>query len=132
MTALNPSAPCPCGFGDPYLKCCGPIHGGSPAPTAAQLMRSRYSAFAIGDEAYLLRTWHPGTRPRELELDGTTRWLRLIVEEAELGGPFDDTGYVTFSAIGRTPEGRFEQRERSRFAREHGNWFYVDGIEPPN
>ncbi|GAA2835653.1 hypothetical protein GCM10010471_16800 [Leucobacter komagatae] len=88
-------------------------------------MRSRYSAFAIGDAAYLLRSWHSSTRPSELELDGDTRWLRLIIEASERGGPFDDAGTVTFTAIGRTPEGRFEQHERSAFVREGGNWFYV-------
>ncbi|WP_275423743.1 YchJ family protein, partial [Virgisporangium ochraceum] len=54
---------CPCG-GGPYAACCGPAHGGAPAATAEALMRSRYSAFALGDADYLLRTWHPTTRPR--------------------------------------------------------------------
>ncbi len=130
MTPIEPSAPCPCGLGNPYGSCCGPIHAGSPAPTAAQLMRSRYSAFTIGDTAYLLRSWHASTRPSELELDESTRWLRLIVEQTEAGGPFDTAGNVTFTAIGRTPDGRFEQRERSRFVREQGSWFYVDGTDP--
>ncbi|GAA1314308.1 hypothetical protein GCM10020360_20390 [Nonlabens tegetincola] len=92
-------------------------------------MRSRYSAFALGEADYLLRSWHESTRPAELELDAATRWLRLIIESAEHGGPFDTEGHVTFTAIGRTPEGRFEQRERSRFVREAGNWLYVDGTE---
>ena len=93
-------------------------------------MRSRYSAFALGRSDYLLDSWHPSTRPAHLELDPDTRWLRLIIEETGDGGPFDSRGTVTFTAIGRTPEGRFEQRERSRFLREAGRWRYVDGEEP--
>jgi hypothetical protein len=55
---------CPCGLGDDYASCCGRLHAGAPAPTAESLMRSRYSAFAVGDVGYLLRTWHPSSRPR--------------------------------------------------------------------
>ncbi|QNN63967.1 zinc chelation protein SecC [Leucobacter denitrificans] len=90
-------------------------------------MRSRYSAFALGLRDYLLETWHASTRPEELELDPEIRWLRLIVESTEQGGPFDTEGTVTFTAIGRGEDGRFEQHERSRFVREGGRWFYVDG-----
>lgn len=123
---------CPCGFGSLYPDCCGKLHAGGTAPTALQLMRSRYSAFAVGHTDYLLRTWHASTRPDDLELEDTeldnkVRWLRLIIEHTSLGGPFDDTGTVTFTAIGRGPDGRFEQRESSRFVREHGEWFYFDG-----
>jgi len=93
-------------------------------------MRSRYSAFALGLAPYLLASWHPSTRPDSLEIDESLRWIRLLVEGARAGGPFDDEGFVTFTAIARTPEGRLEQRERSRFVREAGHWFYVDGVEP--
>ena len=60
---------CPCGLGDDYDSCCGRLHAGAPAPTAESLMRSRYSAFAVGDAGYLLRTWHPSGRPQALTLD---------------------------------------------------------------
>ena len=65
---------CPCGLGDDYAACCGRLHGGAPAATAEALMRSRYSAFAVGDADYLLRTWHPSSRPRELVLEPDLRW----------------------------------------------------------
>lgn len=120
------AAPCPCGRGEAYARCCAPLHAGEAAPTAERLMRSRYSAFALGLTGYLLESWHPSTRPRTLELDPETRWLRLLVEPGD-GGPFDEEGFVTFTAIARTPEGRFEQRERSRFLREGGRWLYLDG-----
>lgn len=118
--------PCPCGLGNTYAECCERFHAGTPAPTASQLMRSRYSAFAMGRADYLLRTWHESTRPTELDLDPEIRWLRLIVEDTSAGGPFDTTGTVSFTAIGRRPEGRFEQHEESRFVREGAEWFYVD------
>ncbi len=120
---------CPCGRGDAYASCCEPLHAGAPASTAERLMRSRYSAFALGVAEYLLRSWHASTRPSALELDDTVEWRRLLVESTEAGGPFDEVGYVTFTAIGRGSGGRFEQRERSRFVRENGLWFYVDGRE---
>lgn len=91
-------------------------------------MRSRYSAFFLLLEEYLLRTWHSSTRLGSLELDAEKRYLRLIVDESDRGGPFDTEGTVTFTAIGRGPEGRFEQCERSHFVRETGQWRYLDGV----
>lgn len=92
-------------------------------------MRSRYSAFAVGNAAYLLATWDPSTRPESLELDDQTVWQRLFVEHAEGGGLFDEAGLVTFTAIARAPEGRIELRERSRFRRSERDrrWVYFDG-----
>ena len=63
MAAFDPSRRCPCGTGLTYGECCGKYHAGTNAPTAEALMRSRFSAFVTGDEAYLLRTWDPDTRP---------------------------------------------------------------------
>jgi SEC-C motif-containing protein len=71
---------------------------GAPAPTAESLMRSRYSAFAVGDAGYLLRTWHPSRRPRTLSLDPARRWTRLAVLETRDGGLFDAIGTVQFRA----------------------------------
>jgi SEC-C motif-containing protein len=121
-------APCPCGWGEPYGRCCGALHRGErEATTAEALMRSRYSAFAVGDAAYLLRSWHPGTRPAALDLDDDVRWLHLAVTAVERGGPFDDEGVVAFEAVARADGRRHVQGERSRFAREGGRWVYVDG-----
>lgn len=121
------SSPCPCGFGSAYGECCGAIHRGAQAPTATQLMRSRYSAFALGLADYLAHSWHSSTRPDSLELDDETRWLRLIIESSDAGGPFDAEGTVTFTAVGRESGARFELHERSRFVREAGRWVYLDG-----
>lgn len=128
MPKLEAEAPCPCGRGENYGACCGPLHAGSPAPTAERLMRSRYSAFALGLVDYLLSSWHASARPKELDRDWSLEWRRLIVESTEAGGPFENEGYVTFTAIARSAEGRYEQRERSRFVREDGHWYYVDGV----
>jgi SEC-C motif domain protein len=119
---------CPCSSGLPYGECCGPLHAGSAtAPTAEALMRSRFSAFAVGDADYLLASWHPSTRPASLDLDSETRWIRLDIVDRTAGGPFDDRGEVAFEARYRGPEERGVLRERSRFVREGGRWFYVDG-----
>ena len=92
-------------------------------------MRSRYSAFALGDVAYLLRTWHRSTRPPSLELDDDLRWEGLDVVARERGGPFDDDGTVEFRAHHRHrfEDGRGSQHEVGRFVREGGRWYYVDG-----
>jgi SEC-C motif-containing protein len=118
---------CPCLSGQPYDECCGPLHRGEPAPTAAQLMRSRFSAFALGDAAYLLRSWHASTRPGDVDLDEGLRWYRLDIEHTERGGPFDRDGVVEFRAFYRGSE-RGELHETSRFVREGRDWFYVDAV----
>ncbi|ACZ29909.1 sec-C motif domain protein [Xylanimonas cellulosilytica DSM 15894] len=121
---------CPCLSGDVYGECCGPVHRGErTAPTAEALMRSRYSAFAVGDVAWLLASWHPTTRPAALDLDEGLVWRRLDILATRRGGPFDDDGEVEFAALWRdaaTGE-RGRLREVSRFVREDGAWYYVDG-----
>jgi SEC-C motif domain protein len=120
---------CPCGFGLLYNECCGPFHAGAAmAPTAERLMRSRFSAFALGNASYLLSTWHPSTRPHSVETDDDVRWYRLDIDGREAGGPFDAEGTVTFTAWYRSPDGPGALHERSRFRREDGTWFYLDGV----
>lgn len=122
---------CPCGTGLPYADCCGPLHAGSPAPTAEALMRSRYSAFARGDVDHLLATWHPATRSPRLALDPQRRWTRLEVTARRGGGLLDAEGEVEFRAHSRQA-GRDEVlAERSRFTRHDGRWVYVDGTVGP-
>lgn len=119
---------CPCGSGTDYSRCCGRLHAGANAETAEALMRSRYSAFVVGDSGYLLRTWHPSTRPATLELDPALRWLGLTVICSEELGPGE--AEVEFVARARQgSRGAIRQRERSRFRRESGRWTYLDGEE---
>lgn len=93
-------------------------------------MRSRFTAFAVGDAAHLLRTWHSSTRPDRIELDDDTRWQRLDILDQEAGGPFDDEGIVEFEAFYRDSSGRGSLHERSTFVREERVWLYVDGLIP--
>ena len=122
------SARCPCGLAAGYDDCCGRLHRGEKAAATAELlMRSRYSAFAVGDAAYLLATWHPSTRPRRLTLDPGRCWTGLEVLGRTGGGLLDTTGTVHFRASSRGPHGSAVQEEDSRFAREDGAWCYVTG-----
>ncbi|MFW7343053.1 YchJ family metal-binding protein [Pollutimonas sp. H1-120] len=127
------AAPCPCGGGPglSYSACCQRfIDGQASAPDAERLMRSRYTAYALGLEAYLLATWHPLTRPAGLDLAPPgqahgIRWLGLIVESHSR---LDDTqAEVVFTARYREAGRAHRLHERSRFVLENGHWFYVDG-----
>lgn len=91
-------------------------------------MRSRFTAFAVGDVAHLRASWHPTTRPGVVDLDPDVRWFRLDVVDVVAGGPFDDHGEVTFRAFHRSPDGRGVLTERSRFVRDDGRWSYLDGV----
>ena len=88
-------------------------------------MRARYSAFAVGDADYLVRSWHPSTRPRELELDPAIEWKRLAVLETDAGGLFDAEGTVRFRVIYVEDGRRRVLAENSRFVREDRVWSYV-------
>ena len=135
--ATEPAAPsagvlrngaCPCLSGEQYAQCCGIFHRGeADAPTAEQLMRSRYSAFVVLDSGYLLRTWHPDTRPATLELDPEIQWRRLDILGTSRGGPLDTEGTVEFAAHYSYDGERGVQREKSRFLRVDRRWYYVDG-----
>lgn len=124
---------CPCGSGRDYAACCGRWHSGEAAPTAEALMRSRYSAYVMGDAAYLRATWHPSTCPADLELDTALRWLGLEVRRCAGGGEGDATGSVEFIARYKHNGRAGRLHEVSRFRCEAGHWFYLDGeiIERP-
>lgn len=91
-------------------------------------MRSRFAAFRDGDAAWLLHTWHPSTRPRDLDLDDNPIWRGLQIVDTVAGGEGDDRGIVEFRASYRLVGGGVGVlHERSRFVREGGRWFYLDG-----
>lgn len=115
---------CPCGTGLTYDECCGKYHRGATAPTAETLMRSRFSAFAVRDAEYLMRTWDPDTRPYDLTLvDLPVSFYRLDILDTIGGGPLDSEGIVEFEAFYKgSPSG--SQRERSTFRRVDGKWLY--------
>lgn len=120
---------CPCGLPAPYADCCGRYHAGPlhlQAPDAEALMRSRYSAFVNGLPDYLLATWHASTRPATLEPDPPgLRWLGLDVRRHAS----QDADHATVEFVARSKLGGRAQRlhEISRFVREEGRWFYLDG-----
>jgi SEC-C motif domain protein len=96
------------------------------APDAEALMRSRYSAFVRDLTDYLLTTWHASTRPSALQPNPEgLRWLGLEVREHRV----QDADHATVEFVARSKLGGRAQRlhETSRFVREGGRWFYVDG-----
>ncbi len=114
--------PCPCGRAATAGECCLPLlRGERQADTPEELMRSRYTAFAVGDADYLWRTWHPRTRPERVTIDPAVEWTGLQIidadgDEVEFEASFDAAGQRTGTL-----------HERSRFAVRARRWFYVDG-----
>lgn len=123
------TSPCPCGLGQAYAQCCGRWHAGPQhlgAPDALALMRSRYSAHVLGLAGYLRDTWHPSTRPAEVQPEAGLRWLGLQVRGHVVQGA--DLATVEFVARSRGPGGRAQRlHETSRFVRVAGRWYYLDG-----
>jgi len=121
---------CPCGSNKKYAGCCGRyLEGGEAAPTAEALMRSRYTAYTLEREDYLLATWHHSTRPSSLALatEPRSKWLGLEVKRHECNPQEADRAIVEFVARYK-PGGRAHRlHEVSRFVREAGQWLYVDG-----
>lgn len=121
--------PCPCGASQNYEACCGRWHHGPQqltAPDAETLMRSRYSAYVLNEIAYLLETWHPSTRPANIEPNAPgLKWLGLQVRRHEQV----DADHATVEFVARSRfQGKADRlHEISRFVREDGRWFYVDG-----
>ena len=125
--------PCPCGATHrrrplAYADCCGRYvehFDTEPAPSAEALMRSRYSAFVRENAAYLLATWHASTRPAQLDFEPGAKWLGLEVRaDAQTG---EHSAEVEFVARYRVGGRAVRLHERSRFVREQGRWYYVDG-----
>jgi SEC-C motif-containing protein len=126
---LNSTALCFCGSDSAYADCCGQYHrGGKTAPTAEALMRSRYSAFALQLEDYLLATWDKSKRPVRVDFskDATT-WQRLEIIACKKGKAGDNKGIVEFKAYYRFDGEEFALHEISRFTRQQGHWRYLDG-----
>ncbi len=120
---------CPCGSGKPYKDCCFMYHMEKVhAPTPEALMRSRYSAYVLKKADYLLYSWHASTRPKTLDIEGEPiKWVSLSVLSTEGGGPDDDEGVVEFAAKYKVGGRAAKMVEKSRFVREKGRWYYVDG-----
>ncbi|MDO9311313.1 MAG: YchJ family metal-binding protein [Nitrosomonas sp.] len=119
---------CPCGNSKQYSDCCGRyLDQGEVAATAEHLMRSRYTAYTLNREDYLLATWHHSTRPAALELASQpcNQWLGLTVKRHEQSAP--DHAIVEFIARYKINGRAYRLHEISRFGFQEGLWFYVDG-----
>ena len=129
---MKAAEPCPCGRLGPgrqrltFGACCGRYLAGVAAPDAEALMRSRYTAFVLADEAYLLATWHSSARPGTAGPAAGAKWLGLEVREHRPGAT-DDRAEVEFVARYRVGGKAVRLHERSRFVREQGRWYYLDG-----
>ena len=120
---------CFCGSTTPFGQCCEPILADpARAHSPGSLMRSRYTAFVLGNERHLLATWAPATRPDRLDLaDQRARWLGLEVHSEHIDERDSSRGEVEFTARFIDHDQLSELREKSRFVRSDGRWYYLDG-----
>ncbi|SFG64400.1 YchJ family protein [Neptunomonas qingdaonensis] len=133
LTSQTTQQRCPCGSEKSFAFCCEPyIEGQKPAPTAEQLMRSRYTAFALGAIDYLIDTTVP--EKRELidraivaEQIQFTTWTGLTILNKEAGSKEDTQGVVEFEAAFETEDDQCILHERSSFYAKNGQWYYADG-----
>ncbi|MCG7390881.1 YchJ family protein [Pantoea sp. ACRSB] len=129
------SEPCPCCSGKQYSLCCAPFLAGEQLPESAeQLMRSRYTAYAMQNSNWLIASWHPSQRVPDMaqrlsESFAGTEWLSLNVTCCNHGS-HDNEAFVTFFARYRENSQIRAIHERSRFLREDHRWYYVDGTAP--
>ncbi|SJM92591.1 conserved hypothetical protein [Crenothrix polyspora] len=120
---------CYCGSGQAFAECCEPYHlSQKQAGTAEVLMRSRYSAFVLENEMYLLTTWDEAKRPLSLDFakDGVT-WQRLEIIRCNKGREVHSQGTVEFKAYYQQDSQHFVLHEISRFSKKQGVWRYIDG-----
>lgn len=126
---------CPCGSAVEYSLCCHRyVSGEHVAPGPLHLMRSRYCAFVMKDADYLIKTWHPDCHAAAFREEisagfASTEWLGLTVFE-HVCSEADNTGYVSFVARFREHGKAGAIIERSRFLKENGEWYYIDGTRP--
>lgn len=127
---------CPCGSGADFDDCCSPvIRGEQQADTAEALMRSRYSAYAVGEIDYLTDSLHPDSRHDHDPAAARrwaehSQWLGLEVVSKERGGVADEEGLVEFIAAYKDKSGVRRHHEIGRFKKAEGRWFYLDGSTP--
>ncbi|MCW8931827.1 MAG: YchJ family metal-binding protein [Gammaproteobacteria bacterium] len=135
---IDSKSDCPCQSGLLFQQCCQRFLAPSstqtatqPAKTAEQLMRSRYCAYVLGNETYLLQTWHPKTRPAHLNLnDSPNRWIGLKIKTTTLGQESDSIGTVHFIARYKTNGKAHKLEENSQFEKINDHWLYVKGDFP--
>lgn len=129
MNNTNENEKCPCCSDKLFTDCCKPvIEDHSNAKTAEQLMRSRYTAFTLANNQYLMDSWAQKTRPQEIHAeDEDIQWLHLEVGRCEKGSKDDKDGFVTFIASFLSSGHLCRLHERSSFIKDDGLWYYLDG-----
>jgi SEC-C motif-containing protein len=122
---INNLTPCPCGSDKTFNDCCGKFINKNQSPgSPEQLMRSRYSAYVLKNEDYLLKSWHPSTRPESLDLkDDSTQWKKLKIISA-FENKIHFVAYFTQDTLNK--EKIYALTETSNFVHEKG-WKYLDG-----
>lgn len=126
--------PCPCGSDKLFTDCCHRyLSGNQVAPTAEALMRSRYSAYATQNMEYIEQTYHSDNRKtlggENIEQAAAkVKWIGLEIVSSEKGMASDEEGFVDFIARYEEQNKQHAMREKSRFVKEDGRWFYVDGL----
>ncbi len=119
---------CPCGSDKEYATCCGQFIDDEGLPSKPEeLMRSRYTAFVQGNSDYLLQTWHESTRPETLKLEERVSWFGLEVIDCPQPKADDNEAWVEFKAKFNGHDRLQCLHERSRFVKQDGRWFYVEG-----
>ncbi len=135
LLKVSVNAPCPCGSKKKYKKCCKIFHNGASAPTALLLMKSRFSAFAVGDATYIMKTTHnenqdyttdtAAWKSSILEFCNSTVFKQLTIVETQ---EEKSESYVTFKAILLQHNHDASFIEKSRFLKEEGKWYYHSGV----
>ena len=128
-TLINSPQACRCGSGLTYQACCGVYHGGEQLPkTAADLMRSRFTAYALRNAEYLIASWDSSKRPANIDFSKeTAEWQSLSIISTKKGGASDSKGVVEFKAFYQQDGVDYFMHEISRFIRTAGYWQYLDG-----
>jgi SEC-C motif domain protein len=134
MIKIGPNDKCPCGVGRKYKKCCGPLHRGVRPPASPEaLMRSRYTAYALGLVDYVIDTTHPDHPAWNADRATWGAELETWCNEADFigltvhgSGEEADTGWVSFTADYNNEGRKGALAELSRFERIDGRWLYRD------
>jgi SEC-C motif domain protein len=126
---VKKSIVCPCGSRKNLIDCCYPYISGKEKPdTAENLMRSRYTAYVLKDSEYILKTWHPSSRPKNFDLSREVIiWKNLEILNCEKGRVSDTEGDVFFKASYEHDSKKYCIQELSRFVKENGIWLYLIG-----
>lgn len=118
---------CPCQIQTPnpkqYIDCCEPLHLGKAANNPEQLMRSRFSGFALGLNYYVSKSWHTSTRPQSLSLEADDQWVKLEIVKSSNS----QVHFKAFFKDAESPQGFSVLEELSDFIKEGEHWFYVSG-----